>query len=196
MKKYFQFLILFICFAFTLKHVAAAQAQSTRIASPMGGIISLSPGITITQTSPSTTFFSDVITANSFIPTRWYHLKMAFKLSTPTIGIPGISATFQYGSQTFNLMSNASLIGGITNGLFVIDFTMISTGAATQIPFAEIRQPNGTLITLSTATATPVGAFTVDSTVDQNFTVSLVFTGGVSLGTSSLTNFWSFRDAF
>ncbi len=170
-------------------------AQGSRIATPMGGVISISPGTTITQASPATNFYTEVIPAGTFIPTRWYHLKMAFMLTTPTLGIPGVSATFQFGSQTFNLMSNSSLIGGITNGIFQIDYYMIATGTNSQRCYAIISQPNGTLITLSTATATPVGSFTVDSTVDNNLSVTLQFTG-VSLGTSSLNNFWTFRDPF
>jgi hypothetical protein len=170
-------------------------AQSNKIASPMGNIVSISPGTTITQTSPVTTFYTETIPAGTFIPNRWYHMYMAFKLTTPTLGIPGLSVTFQYGSQTFNLMSNASLLGSITNGLFTIDFYMLSTGISSQIPFAEIRQPNGSVISLSPSTATPVGAFTTNAAVDNVFSVSIQFTGA-SLGTSSLNNFWVFRDAF
>jgi hypothetical protein len=185
MKK----LLFFLLLPFT------AFAQSSSLSSPMGNIVSISPGTIITQTSPATVFYTETIPAGVFIPNRWYHLKMAFKLTTPVIGIPGLSVTFQYGSSTFNLMTNAALVGGVTNGLFTVDFYMISTGISTQTPFATISQPNGSLLTLNTTSITPVGAFAANSAIANTFTVTLQFTG-TSLGTSNLNNFWAFRDAF
>lgn len=171
-----------------------AIGQSSQLPSPMGNIISISPGTTITQTSPATQFFSDVIKANTLMPNRYYRLRMEFQLTTPVVSIPGISVTFQLGSQTFNLMSNAALVGGVTNGLFVIEANLIATGTTAQRISAIVTQPNGSLITLGSA-LTPVGSFTANSAIDNNFTVTIQFTG-VSLGTSSLNNYWILRDPF
>lgn len=185
MKKLLFLLILPLC----------AFGQSSSLVSPMGNIASVSPGITINQSSSATVFYSEAIPAGVFIPNRWYHLKMAFKLTTPAVSIPGINVTFQYGSSTFNLMSSAALLGGVTNGLFLIDFWMVSTSMTTQIPYATITQPNGTLVTLGTSAITPVGAFTTNAANSNNLTCTIQFTG-VGLGSSSLNNFWTFRDAF
>jgi|GEM_PF-2483873 len=187
--------LLFLFWQISHGNIGKAQGQSNKIVTPMGGIISMSPGTTITQSSPSTVFYSEVIPANTFIPTRWYRLYMTFRLTTPLISIPGLSITFQYGGQTFNLLSSTPLTGGAANQLFTVEFYMIATGMNTQIPFAEIRQPNGTIINLTTASATPVGAFAATGSTDNTLSVSLQFTG-VGLGTSSLTNFWLYRDAF
>lgn len=185
MKK----LLLFLLFPF------ACSAQSSTLSSPMGNIVSISPGTTITQTSPATVFYTELIPAGTFIPNRYYKLHMAFKLTTPLVSIPGLSVTFQYGSSTYNLMSSTPLVGNIVNGLFTIDFTMVATGTSVQIPYANITQPNGAIVTLGTSSLTPVGAFTTNSAVDNNLSVTINFTG-TGLGTSSLYNFWINRDPF
>lgn len=170
-------------------------SQGSRLVSPMGNIISISPGITITQSSPATVFFQETINAGTLIPNKWYSLRMAFKLTTPLVSIPGLSITFQYGGSTYNLMSSTPLVGGITNGLFTINFTMLATSNNTQIPFATVTQPNGAIVTLGTSSLTPVGAFSTNSMVSNNFSVTIQFTG-VALGVSKLENFWIYRDAF
>lgn len=183
----------YILFLLSLLNISAI-AQSSQLPSPMGTIISISPGTTITQASPATQFYTEVIRANSLMPNRYYRIRMSFQLTTPLISIPGISVTFQLGSQTFNLMSNSALVGGVTNGLFVIEANLIATGASTQRIEAVITQPNGSLITLGSG-ITPVGSFTANSAIDNNFSVTIQFTG-LNLGTASLNNYWILRDPF
>lgn len=172
----------------------ASFGQSSQLPSPMGTIISISPGTTITQASPATQFYTEVIRANSLMPNRYYRIRMSFQLTTPLISIPGISITFQLGSQTFNLMSNSALVGGVTNGLFVIEANLIATGTSTQRIEAIVTQPNGSLITLGSG-VTPVGSFTANSAIDNNFSITIQFTG-LNLGTASLNNYWILRDPF
>lgn len=169
-------------------------AQSNSLSSPMGNIISICPGTTITQSSGATVFFTETIPAGTLIPNKWYAMEMHFKLTTPVVGIPGITATFQLGSSTYTCMSSAALVGGQTNGYFRIRFRMVAATTTSQIPIAELIQSNGTLIALGSS-VTPVGSFSADSSVSNTFSVTIQFTG-TSLGTSSLSNFWTFRDAF
>jgi hypothetical protein len=166
------------------------------LANTVGGIKSICPGTTINQNSGATVFFNELIPANTMMPNRRYRLQMFFKLSTPPlIGIPGIAASFQFGpGAAFQLMSGAPLLGGVTNGLFDIDFRMVAQTDSIQIPFAKLNQPNGAIVNLSASAITPVGSFSADSKVDNNFTATLQFTG-LSLGTSKLENFWTWRDA-
>jgi len=188
-------LCLIAVFVIKTSNTVKAQAQSSKITTPMGGVISIAPGTTITQTSPSTIFYSETIPANTLIPVRWFPLHMEFQLTTPSlIGIPGLSITVQFGGQTYNLMSNAALIGGSTGGLFVIDLSMVALTNNSQKISARVSQPNGSLIVLGSG-VTPVGDFTVNNSVDNLLTVSIQFTG-VSLGPSSLVNFWTLRNAF
>jgi len=197
MKKviYIAGLICIIATTHALRLNATAQAQSQKITSPMGGIISISPGTAITQASPATVFYSEVIPANTLMPNRWFTLKQSFKLTTPAlVGIPGISITVQFGSQTFNIMSSAPLIGGANGGLFKIEFNLISVTNSSQMLEAIVTQPNGSLITLGSG-YTPVGSFTVNNAIDNNFIVTISFTG-VSLGTSQLINYWNLRDPY
>jgi hypothetical protein len=182
------------CLGFKMSLAASAQAQSTKISTPMGNVVSIAPGTTITQTSPSTVFYSETIPANTLIPVRWFPLHMEFQLTTPTIGVPGISITVQFGSQTYNIMSSAALVGGSNSGLFTLDLSMVALTNSFQKISARVSQPNGTLITLGSGYS-PVGNFTVDNSVDNLFTVSIQFTG-VSLGTSQLVNFWTLRNYF
>jgi len=192
---YITVLICFIATTHALRLNATAQAQSNIITSPMGGIVSISPGITITQASPSTVFYTETIPANTLLPNRWYTLHQSFQLTTPAlIGIPGLSITVQFGSQTYNIMSSAPLIGGSNGGLFKIDLNLISVTNTTQKIEAIITQPNGALITLGSGYF-PVGNFTANNAVDNNFIVSMNFTG-VSLGASSLVNYWTMREPY
>lgn len=186
--------ILFICYQVSHGNISKAQAQSQELSTPMGNVISISPGTSINQASPATVFFTRTITANTLMPNRWYPLKLYFQLTTPLVSIPGISITVQYGSQTYNIMSSAALVGGITNGLFTIDLELLGVTTTSQRLTAVVTQPNGSLISLGSAYS-PVGSFTVNSAVDNTFSVTVQFTG-LNLGTTTLTNYWIKRDPF
>jgi hypothetical protein len=195
--KRITYILATLCFmAWQIAHgnIGKAQGQSQRIVSPMGNIVSISPGTSITQNSAATVFYSETIPANTLLPNRWFPLHMEFTLTTPVISIPGLSVTVQLGSQTFNLMSSAALVGGVNNGLFTIDLKLIAVSNNSQRISATITQPNGSLITLGSSVS-PVGSFTVNNAVGNLFTVTIQFTG-VGLGTSQLTNFWTLRDAY
>lgn len=172
----------------------SAIATAQRISTPQGAQLSFCPGTTITQTSAATEFFRDTIKANTLMPNRYYPFTLVCSLTTPLIGIPGLTITIKYGSQTFSLMSSTALVGGVTGGLFTIEGAMVAKTSGTQFIYAKLMQPNGSLLTLGSS-VTPTGNFTVDATQSQPFVITAQFTG-VSLGTSSLTNQWMFRDAY
>ena len=172
-----------------------AKAQTTTLAAPGGGIISTQPGTAITQASGMTQFYTQTVYANTLPPNRYMHLLMECKVTTPTLGVPGLSVAVAYAGTSYNFMSSAALIGGVTGGLLTFDCYLVGGTGNTANIYIHIYQPSTALLTYSPSTINQSYTFTADPTVNNTFTVSMQFTGA-SLGTSSLVNSWLLRDAF
>lgn len=186
MKKLSFIFLLFPLFSF----------GQSRMSNPSGGIISICPGTTITQTSPETEIFRDTIQANQLIPNRYYSFQIVGTLTTPLLNFPGLSIKVKYGTQVYTLTNAAVTVGNVNSGLFTIEGSIISQTTNSQFAFAKIVQPGGSILSLSNGSNYfPTFGYTNDSTTSLPLVITVQFTGA-GLGTSSLAIKWVYRSPF
>lgn len=164
--------------------------------SPSGTRISTTPSVTITNSTTETTLFSDIIQANSLVPGKYYPFRIDLALTTPLVNLANVTIRVKYGSQTLTVINGAGLTIGMTSAVPVtITGYIVSRGMNSQFIPIVVSQGMGSAIVLSNTNTIARGTMTVDSSVDQNFSITAQF-GGVGANASILSVDWVLRSDF
>lgn len=167
-----------------------------RTFTPTGTRTSLTPAVTITNSTVETTLYSEVIPANTLVQGKYYQFRIDIAVSTPVVNIANLTIRVKYGSQTVSIINGAALGIGMSNLTpITISGYLVSRGLNNQFVPITVSQSMGNTISLTTSNANARGLMTVNAAQDQTFAVTAQF-GGVGGGNCTLVADWFLKNDF
>lgn len=178
-----QLLIALLLFPF----LASSQVRTF---TPTGQRTSVTPVVTITNSTTETTLFTSTIPANTLVPGKFYGFRIDVAVSTPLVNLATLTIKVKYGSQTLSVINGAGLTIGSTS-LAPISITgqLVSRSMSSQYAPIMVNQSMGNVISLTTSNALARGLMTVDASQAQTFSVTAQF-GGLGGATCQLVVDW------
>jgi hypothetical protein len=181
---------------FILCFLPVALSAQIKTFSPSGTRISYTPSVSIVNSTVETTLFSDVIAANSLVPGKYYPFRVDVAVNTPLVNLATLTFRVKYGGQTIAVINGAGLTIGLTQATpITIIGNLVSRGTSSQFLPITVNQAMGNAISLTTGNTSARGLFTVDSSVDQTFTITAQF-GGVGGNACTLVADWVLRSDY
>lgn len=163
--------------------------------SPTGARISASPGASIAGIATETTLFSDNIKSNSLVEGKYYGFRIDLAITTPALNLSNFTFRIKYGTQVFTLAAAVPLLSSLTLSPITIQGYIVSRGPANQFITATIAQSSGSVLNLSFTNSAMRGTMTVDSTLDQDFSITGQI-GGTGFGSTIVVIDWVLRPDF
>ena len=183
MKKLLIILIAFPCIIFA----------QTKTFSPTGTRISFTPSASIVNSTTETTLFSDVITGNSLVQGKYYSFRVDVAITTPLVNLATLTIKVKYGGQTVAVINGAGLTIGLSQATpLTLTGVLVSRGTNNQFLPIMVNQAMGNAISLTTSNTVARGLLTVNSAIDQSFSITAQF-GGVGGANCSLVTDWVLR---
>lgn len=173
-------------------------AQNSISINPIGATKSITPLVTITNTSTTQINLltsPDVVLANTLVPFRPYKFMLLCRITTPLVSIPTLTIRVKFGAQELVLVNGVSLAGSQTAQPFIIEGYILPTSTTTQIAYVRIDQNPGTALTLTNGNTTLLGNWTANLAINNDFQVTAQW-GGFTLGTATLQSLWFYRPDF
>lgn len=153
--------------------------------------ISFDPPVTSTVvTNPETTIYSRAIEAGKMGTSKEMSFNIFCNLTTGAVAAPTLTLKVKLGTGTLTIMNALSLGLGAASVPFRIEGAVINTSnSAAQYVWARLHTPSSTVpISLSAGAAYMNTDWTVDTSVNQTFSVTAQF-GGLIAGTSLATKY-------
>lgn len=155
-----------------------------------GYSFSLSPALTLTNTAVETTILNIPIKANTLANYKNVALSMYCHLSSGLVA-PNITIRIKYGTGVVTVLSGLSVNISQTNRPFTLEGIIANMGATgTQYCYGLAKQSVLTgPLPLSSPNYDAYNIFSVDSTTDQNLTVTAQFSAAIP-GTTLVVDYW------
>ncbi|GAB3317944.1 hypothetical protein GCM10027299_09350 [Larkinella ripae] len=140
-------------------------------------------GSSMTNTTTETTVCSQMIQGNSMSTNKRLKFQVLFAITSGLV-TPGLTIRVKFGGSTLTVISGGAILGSIgANKAFRLEGEIMNTSATTQVVQAHIVQDTGILPLNLSGNGLNYADWTVDTTTDQTFAVTLQY-GAALTGTT------------